>query len=113
MNAAMSFHIHVDAEWLTEEFEDFLTGELGYWRTYFVAPDGEKISERTLRRRSLKKSEVLSRGWRVIHKMPKHKYIWFEGSKSEKRHFIRKCRYKFLPYPKRVTAIDITRAEVK
>ncbi|HYR78154.1 MAG TPA: hypothetical protein VEM96_20245 [Pyrinomonadaceae bacterium] len=36
------FHIHVDAAWVSPEFETFLKQELGFFRTDFVGADGGK-----------------------------------------------------------------------
>jgi len=36
------FHIHVDAAWLSRDFENLLTNELGFFRTDFVGQDGGK-----------------------------------------------------------------------
>jgi hypothetical protein len=36
------FHIHLDACWLSLEFENFVTTSLGFYRTDFVGPDGGK-----------------------------------------------------------------------
>lgn len=80
----------------------------GRKREYFVAPDGEIISERTLRRRRLKKVSLVEAGWTIVYKFPKHKYVWFEGSRSRKAFLKRKCRYSFKDFPKRHTAIEIS-----
>lgn len=73
----------------------------GRKREYFLSPSGELVSERTLRRRYLKKSVILKCGWKLIKKLPKHKYIWFEGSKKRKKQLKQLCRYNFLDYPKK------------
>jgi hypothetical protein len=73
----------------------------GRKREYYLSPDDELISERTLRRRALKKSIILKQGWTLIEKMPKHKYVWFEGSKNEKKKLKELCRYEFKEYPKK------------
>ncbi len=73
----------------------------GRTREYFLSSKGELISERTLRRRKWKKSEIISQGWIVIHKEPKHKYVWFEGSRKQKKNLIKDCRYAFKEYPRR------------
>jgi hypothetical protein len=40
-------------------------------------------------------------GWKPIRRPAKKKYVWFEGSPSERKHLKSICRYPLLPYPKR------------
>jgi hypothetical protein len=35
--------------------------------------------------------------------VPKHKWVWFEGTKSERRRLRKMCRYEFLPFPQKET----------
>ncbi|MDB5143413.1 MAG: hypothetical protein JWQ66_2126 [Mucilaginibacter sp.] len=74
----------------------------GRSREYFEDEFRNLISERTLRRRKLKKSEIMAAGWKIHYKQPKHKYVWFEGSRARKIFLKKLCRYPFLPYPKRI-----------
>src|SRR6185436_20588616 len=49
------FHIHVDAAWVSADFETFLSRELGFCRTDFVGADGgktEPLNHLTLKTRS-------------------------------------------------------------
>lgn len=73
----------------------------GRKREFYISPSNELISERTLRRRSLKKSDIVNKGWRVIKKLPKHKYVWFEGTQDRKKKLKKRCKYAFKQYPKR------------
>lgn len=73
----------------------------GRKREYYLSPKGELITERTLRRRHFKKSIILAQGWKLIEKLPKHKYVWFEGSKTRKKNLKTLCRYCFKEYPKK------------
>lgn len=73
----------------------------GRKREYYLDPFNNLISERTLRRRKLKKNDILKLGWKVIEKLPKHKYVWFEGSSGRKKILKGKCRYEFKKYPKK------------
>lgn len=73
----------------------------GRKRECYLTPENELVSERTLRRRFLKKKEILRMGWKVIEKLPKHKYVWFEGSKTRKNILKNLCRYNFKKYPKK------------
>jgi len=77
----------------------------GRRREYYEDIEGNLISERTLRRRKLKKSELLMSGWKIQYKQPKHKYVWFEGSKSRKFQLRSLCRYPFKKYPKRLLSV--------
>lgn len=71
----------------------------GRMREDFKTPDGQIVSSRTLRHRGLTKNAVLAKGWAVIYRQPKHKYVWFEG--RDRRRLRAACRYPFVPYPKR------------
>ena len=71
-------------------------------RWYFRNPaNGRWITSKSFYQRGLKKAEALADGWEFEQRPPKHKYIWFEGSRAEKRRLREACRYSFLPYPKR------------
>lgn len=73
----------------------------GRKREYYLSKSGELISERTLRRRGWKKSEITKQDWTVIEKEPKHKYVWFEGNHKKKKELKESCRYEFKNFPKR------------
>lgn len=73
----------------------------GRKREYYKNPDGKVISSRSLRKKGLKKSQILKKGWEVIFSKQKHKYVWFEGTQKRKDILISKCRYNFKEYPKR------------
>jgi hypothetical protein len=80
----------------------------GRLREDFVDPSGKVVSGRALRRRKLKKRDVLQRGWQVIYSQPKHKYVWFEGTSKERARFLKLCRYPFQSYPKRHGAFPLS-----
>jgi len=40
-------------------------------------------------------------GWKPIRRPGKGRYIWFEGTRTEKAELAARCRYQFLSYPKR------------
>ncbi len=80
--------------------------EPGRLREDFITPFGQRVSGRSLRRRKLKKLQVLQQGWQVIYSSPKHKYIWFEGTKRERAALRGLCRYPFQPYPRRVQQVQ-------
>ena len=75
------------------------------YRTLYVKPDGSTFSSRNMRRlyqrtgTSWDHYEAL--GWSKTREPDKGKYVWLEGSKTEKRRLRKKLRYPALPYPKR------------
>jgi hypothetical protein len=74
----------------------------GRMRQWYRSPhDGKEYSDRWLRHVKRKKHELLAEGWTLVKKMPKHKYVWFEGSKRERRKLMAQLRYEIQPYPKR------------
>jgi hypothetical protein len=73
----------------------------GRLREYYKTPEGKVVSCRTLRHRKLTKTQALAEGWEIRYQQPKHKYVHFEGSKTERKNLLRELRYPVLPYPKR------------
>jgi hypothetical protein len=67
-------------------------------------PDGTEISSQTVHRRNLTKRDCLAMGYQAVPVKPKKKYVWFEGTADEVKHFKSRCRYPFQPYPKRMQA---------
>lgn len=83
-------------------------GRKNRMREYYISPiTGQMLSERSLRNRGWKKNEIIKKGWKIKYSKPKHKYVWFEGSKSQKRKLINLCKYEFREYPKRTHSIKI------
>ena len=79
-------------------------GHGGRDRWYFKNPaNGRWITSKSFYHRGLKKAPALAEGWKFEERPAKHKYVWFEGSKSQKKYLRRlaQARYPFLPYPKR------------
>jgi hypothetical protein len=81
--------------------------------TNFISPDGETvISNYDLKDETFsnlgwnpfsgesKYEFLLNRGWTRREQTVKHKYIWFEGTPSERKHLKSLCRFPFLDYPK-------------
>jgi hypothetical protein len=66
----------------------------GRKRDQFRRPNGTRVDERTLRHGGVKLGDVL--GWERVQTSPKHRYVHFEDAELRAR-----CRYAFLPYPKR------------
>lgn len=76
-------------------------GHSGARETY-RKPDGKIVSSRTMRAACGSKSAALASGWTVAGlSLNKHKYVWFEGTRSRRRQLRAACRFSFKPYPKR------------
>lgn len=73
----------------------------GRFREDWQLPCGKVLSSRSLRHRKMRRSDALAAGWKPIYKHPKHKYVHFEGTRSERRQLLNALRYPPLPYPKR------------
>lgn len=43
---------------------------------------------------------TLEKGGSIIHEEPKHRYIYFVGTKSFKREMLKRMPWEILPYPK-------------
>lgn len=70
---------------------------------YFLDELGHRRSTKTKVagvNRRLTKQEALDRGWTVHKSLPKHRYLYLLGSKTERAGLLRSLRYKALPYPK-------------
>lgn len=80
----------------------------GRLREDWRLPDGTELSSRSLRHRKMKRADALELGWRPVYKHPKHKYVHFEGSKTERATLLRALRYPVRSYPKReVVAVAV------
>ena len=73
----------------------------GRSREYYKSPDGKVVSSRWARHNLTTKKELMLSGWTTIHKPPKHKYIWIEADRREKKTILAALRYPPQPYPKR------------
>lgn len=78
----------------------------GRLREDWRLPDGTELSSRSLRHRKMKRADALQLGWRPVYKHPKHKYVHFEGSRSDRSALRAALRYPPTDYPKR----DVTAA---
>jgi hypothetical protein len=67
----------------------------------YRTPAGAIVRSRALNDARLSKADAILAGWEVQRAERKHKYVWFEGSRAERRALLKACRYPFLPYPKR------------
>jgi hypothetical protein len=63
--------------------------------------DGAEVSSQTTHHQNLTKRQMFALGWEPIPIKPKMRYIWFEGTSAERTELKVRCRYRFLPYPKR------------
>lgn len=68
------------------------------------AEDNRVISSRTLWDRRITETQARERGWIPVCRHPKHKYVHFEGSRTERRRLLAELRYPPQPYPKRQLA---------
>lgn len=69
----------------------------GRARDQFRRPDGRIVDERALRHAGVKIPDVL--GWARVKKVPKHKYVHFEGRNAGALKAA--CRYPARRYPRR------------
>ena len=80
-------------------------GRSSKWRYIYIKPDGTEINSRA--ERKLRKTcghtldDHLSRGWSRRRHNEKGKYVWFEGSKTEKKRFQKSLVHAVHSYPKR------------
>jgi hypothetical protein len=73
----------------------------GRLREDWKLPDGRVLSSRSLRHRGLKRQEALDLGWKPVYKHPKHKYVHFDGTRTERSELRKALRYPPQAYPKR------------
>jgi hypothetical protein len=67
-------------------------------------PDGTEVSSQTIHHQNLTKRELFALGYEAVPVKPKKKYVWFEGTPAQRAELKARCRYPFLPYPKRAAA---------
>lgn len=71
---------------------------------YYLDLDGRrrtrKQNEGPNRNGNLKPSKAIARGWTVHKSLPKHRYIYLLGNRTERREALRLLRYTPQPYPK-------------
>jgi hypothetical protein len=73
----------------------------GRLREDWQLPDGRVLSSRSLRHKGMKRADAFAAGWTPIYRHPKHKYVHFEGTRTERESLRRQLRYPPQPYPKR------------
>jgi hypothetical protein len=74
------------------------------YHTDYRSPDGKRtVTSYAVNHGRIKRAKLLANGWTPIPRYNKKKYVWFEGSPSEREFLKSRCRYAFLPYPKRRT----------
>lgn len=64
-------------------------------------PDGTEVSSQTVHKQNLTKRQLFALGWEVIPVRPKKRFVWIEGTVAQRSELEARCRYSFLPYPKR------------
>lgn len=75
----------------------------GRLREDWRLPDGSVLTSRSLRHKKMKRQDALDAGWKPVYKHPKHKYVHFEGTRTERADLLAALRYPPQPYPKRPT----------
>jgi hypothetical protein len=73
----------------TSSTEHYYIDKLGQRRSNYV--NGARLS----------KPSAAARGWTVHESLPKHRYVYILGNKTERRHRTSLLRYPILPYPKK------------
>jgi hypothetical protein len=78
----------------------------GKYHTDYRSRDGKRtVTSYAVNHGRIKRAKLLADGWTPIPRYNKRKYLWFEGSRTEREFLKSRCRYAFLPYPKRL-AVD-------
>ena len=73
----------------------------GRWR-FFSRRDARWHAERAIRKRRLKLADLRSHpDWIAQFTPDKGRYVWFEGTRREKRELVQALKYPTQPYPKR------------
>ncbi|MDJ0905393.1 MAG: hypothetical protein QNI96_05195 [Woeseiaceae bacterium] len=75
-------------------------------RKVWVLPNGDRLSTRAARSRypemkPITMEKMAPLGWSQEQEPDKARYVWFEGSKTDKKRLRRALRYPAQPYPKR------------
>lgn len=73
----------------------------GKYHTDYQHPDGRTLSSYAKNHKHISRASLIAEGWAPVARWNKKRYVWFEGTPSERDYLKSLCRYKFLPYPKR------------
>jgi hypothetical protein len=74
----------------------------GKYHTDYVSRDGKRtMSSYAKNHKGISRAQLIADGWKPIIRWNKKKYIWFEGTPTERATLKSMCRYPFLPKPKR------------
>jgi hypothetical protein len=65
----------------------------------WIAPNGTIVSSHHKKLRT--KKDMFALGYRPMPAIPKRKYVWFEGSPTERQRMRSQCRFPRLTYPKK------------
>jgi len=75
----------------------------GKYHTDYVSADGKRIiSSYAKNHKHISRTQLIADGWKPVARWNKKKYVWFEGTPTERTTLKSLCRYPFEPYPKRV-----------
>jgi hypothetical protein len=74
----------------------------GKYHTDYVSADGKRVmSSYAKNHKGISRAQLIADGWKPVARWNKKKYIWFEGTPTEREKLRSLCRYPFHPYPKR------------
>jgi len=74
----------------------------GKYHTDYVSADGQRtMSSYAKNHKGISRAQLIADGWKPIVRWNKKKYVWFEGTPTERATLKSLCRYPFQPYPKR------------
>lgn len=75
----------------------------GKYHTDYVSADGQRtMSSYAKNHKGISRAQLIADGWKPIARWNKKKYVWFEGTRTERATLKSLCRYPFQLYPKRV-----------
>jgi hypothetical protein len=72
---------------------------------FFIPDENKTIANRTLHCRGLTEAKARALGWIPQWRHPKHKYVHFEGTRTERKGLLAALRYSVLPYPQRAEVL--------
>jgi hypothetical protein len=82
----------------------------GRYHTDYVSADGKRtMSSYAKNHKGVSRAQLIADGWKPIIRWNKKKYVWFEGTPTERATLKSLCRYPFHPYPKRA---DVSRNKI-
>jgi hypothetical protein len=74
----------------------------GKYHTDYISADGKRtMSSYAKNHKGISRARLIADGWKPVIRWGKKKYVWFEGTLTERTTLKSLCRYPFHPYPKR------------